>query len=44
MLDLNIDFEHMKDRQKSIALWSFLLFMLLFLHMVLDPILHWSDV
>jgi hypothetical protein len=32
------------ERQKQIALWSFILFALLFVHMLLDPILHWNKV
>ena len=36
------DLEQMKDRQKTIAVWSFLLFIALFIHMLMDPLLHWD--
>jgi len=42
MAVINADTEQVLERSKSIIMWSFLLFILLFLHMLLDPILHWN--
>lgn len=32
----------LQNRQKVIVLWTGLFFSLLFLHMIIDPILHWG--
>ncbi|MHA2099373.1 MAG: hypothetical protein ACW99A_11910 [Candidatus Kariarchaeaceae archaeon] len=37
------EIEELQNRQKQILIWTGLLFGLLFLHMVIDPILHWSS-
>ncbi|MHA2501934.1 MAG: hypothetical protein ACXAE3_03615 [Candidatus Kariarchaeaceae archaeon] len=42
MAVFEFDVEKTAERQKSIAIWSFVFFVLLFVHMLLDPILHWD--
>ncbi len=44
-MTLNPLFAEIKDlqnRQKVILIWTGLFFSLLFLHMIIDPILHWG--
>jgi len=36
------DIKDLQDRQKIVLLWTGLFFSLLFLHMIIDPILHWG--
>lgn len=36
------EIEELQLRQKQIIVWTGLFFSLLFFHMVIDPILHWS--
>lgn len=38
-----IEIDELKNRQKQIIIWTGLFFSLLFIHMVIDPILHWSS-
>lgn len=37
-----IEIKDLQNRQKIVLLWTGLFFSLLFLHMIIDPILHWG--